>query len=270
LTVSPNSFDRTAALRRRRNGRLLGLAALVFVSAFAVVVARSGGSANGDTQPNVVPSPTPEIACGGEKPEPADPQTYSDPPPMQLKDGVDYLATITTSCGDIRVDLLEDKAPQNVNNFVFLANEGFYDGLTFHRIEQNSIVQGGSPDGSELGGPGYTIPDELPPNPKKYTFGTVAMANAGPNTAGSQFFIVVHDNPNTAKPDPAGFRPWYSIFGAIDPDDEESVATLTEPLGGGIGTQETKKGDDPSIATEPVSTVYIESIEITEQLTTED
>lgn len=183
---------------------------------------------------------------------------------MNLEDGVDYGAVITTSCGEITLDLLEETAPQNVNNFIFLAREGFYDGLTFHRVEQNSIVQGGSPDGTGLSGPGYTVPDELPPNPKKYTFGAVAMANAGPNTAGSQFFIVVHDNPNTKRPDPAGFRPWYSIFGEIDPDDEESVATLTEPLGKGIATQETKIGDDPTIATQPKSTVYIESVEITE------
>lgn len=178
---------------------------------------------------------------------------------MNLEQGVDYSAVIATSCGEITLDLLEDKTPQNVNNFIFLAREGFYDGLTFHRIEQNSIIQGGDPEGTGHGGPGYTVPDELPETPKVYKFGTVAMANEGPNTAGSQFFIVVHDDDPAGGYDPVGYRPWYSLFGAVNTDDDESVGVLDA-----IATQDTKVGDDPTIATQPISPVYIESIEILE------
>ena len=217
-----------------------------------------GSSADG-AGPSGGPTPPPKIACEGQRPPAPDPQRYEEAPEMGLERGVDYGAIISTSCGDVTLDLLEDKAPQNVNNFIFLAEEGFYDGLTFHRIERNSIIQGGDPDGTGGGGPGYTVPDELPPNPTKYLFGTVAMANDGPNTAGSQFFIVVHDNPATKEPDPAGYRPWYSIFGQIDLQDEASMQTLEK-----IAAIPTKIADDPSIATQPVSTVYIESVEITE------
>lgn len=182
---------------------------------------------------------------------------------MALEQGVDYSAVIATTCGEITMDLLEDKAPQNVNNFIFLAREGFYDGLTFHRIEQNSVIQGGDPEGTGHGGPGYTVPDELPETPKVYKFGTVAMANEGPDTAGSQFFIVVHDDDPAGGYDPVGYRPSYTLFAAVDPNDEESVATLTDP-NTGISTQDTKVGDDPTIATQPISPVFIESIEILE------
>ena len=228
----------------------------------AVIVFTSsddGSEANETSDPTSTVTPPPKIACEGERPPPADPQTYSQPPPMQLEDGVDYSAVITTSCGEVEVDLLEDKAPQNVNNFVFLAEEGFYNGLTFHRVEQNSIIQGGDPEGTGHGGPGYTIPDELPKDPTEYTFGRVAMANNGPNTAGSQFFIVVHDNPSTIKYDPAGYRPWYSIFGEVDPSSPSGEVITT------ISQIRAKIGDDPAIATQPTSTIYIESVEIGER-----
>ena len=231
------------------------------------------------------PSPQPNVACDAESPPPADPPSYDEPPPLELDRKVDYSAVIATSCGDIALDLLEDEAPKTVNNFVFLAREGFYNGLTFHRIEQNSIVQGGDPTGTGRGGPGYTIPDEFPESPDEYIFGTVGMANQGPGTAGSQFFIVVHDpgiDPQevfeacTASEEiclerrreaerdarvyePAGYRPDYAIFGRVDPKDETSVTTLVE-----ISTIETKVGNDPDTATQPVSPVYIESIEILE------
>ena len=178
---------------------------------------------------------------------------------MTLEKDVDYGATISTSCGDIEMDLLEKEAPITVNNFVFLAEEGFYDGLEFHRVEQNSIIQGGDPTKTGRGGPGYEIPDELPKSPKKYTFGTVGMANNGPGTGGRQFFIVVHDADPEDGYEPAGYRPHYSIFGRVDPNDAASVETLTT-----IALQETKTSNDPSIATQPVAPIYIESIEIIE------
>jgi cyclophilin family peptidyl-prolyl cis-trans isomerase len=99
-----------------------------------------------------------------------------------------YIATLDTSCGQIVIQLEPNLAPKTVNNFVFLADQGFYNGLTFHRVIPGFVVQGGDPKGNGTGGPGYQFADELPKT--AYTIGDVAMANAGPNTNGSQFFIV--------------------------------------------------------------------------------
>jgi cyclophilin family peptidyl-prolyl cis-trans isomerase len=95
---------------------------------------------------------------------------------------------MTTSCGTIVIRLEPKQSPKTVNNFVFLADHGFYNGLTFHRVIPGFVIQGGDPKGDGTGGPGYQFADELPTTP--YTLGDVAMANAGPNTNGSQFFIV--------------------------------------------------------------------------------
>lgn len=111
-----------------------------------------------------------------------------EPPTMQLKDGVDYQAVIKTSMGDIKVDLFEDLAPITVNNFVYLARNNFYDGVIFHRVIDDFMIQGGDPTGTGTGGPGYSFKDEI--NDKKLVRGSLAMANAGPNTNGSQFFII--------------------------------------------------------------------------------
>ena len=100
-----------------------------------------------------------------------------------------YEAVVTTAKGDIRLRLFEQVAPKTVNNFVFLANQGFYDGVTFHRVMENFMAQGGDPTGTGTGGPGYTFEDEINPD---YVFdrrGLLAMANSGVNTKASQFFI---------------------------------------------------------------------------------
>jgi cyclophilin family peptidyl-prolyl cis-trans isomerase len=102
-----------------------------------------------------------------------------------------YRATITTNRGTIVMDLDPALAPKTVNNFVGLARQGYYDGLTFHRVVPDFVVQGGCPEGSGRGGPGYRFEDE--PVVAEYTLGAVAMANAGPNTNGSQFFICIDD-----------------------------------------------------------------------------
>lgn len=119
---------------------------------------------------------------------PADPKTYSAPPAMTINVSKTYIATLDTSCGQIVIQLEPNLAPKTVNNFVFLADQGFYNGLTFHRVIPGFVVQGGDPKGNGTGGPGYQFADELPKT--AYTIGDVAMANAGPNTNGSQFFIV--------------------------------------------------------------------------------
>ncbi len=114
---------------------------------------------------------------------------YSAPPAMQIDANKTYAATIETSRGKIVVDLFAKDAPKTVNNFVFLAREKFYDGTKFHRVIADFMIQGGDPEGSGRGGPGYRFEDETRGNPNKHKVGSLSMANAGPNTNGSQFFI---------------------------------------------------------------------------------
>ncbi len=115
----------------------------------------------------------------------------ANPPAMQIDTDTIYTATITTNRGTIVLDLDPQLAPKSVNNFVSLARDGYYDGLTFHRVVPGFVIQGGCPEGSGRGGPGYRFEDE--PVQGDYTAGAVAMANAGPNTNGSQFFICLED-----------------------------------------------------------------------------
>ncbi len=116
-------------------------------------------------------------------------QRYSQAPEMALDPQKDYFATFHTVHGPIRVKLYAQEAPITVNNFVFLARQGFYDGTTFHRVIGNFMVQGGDPTGTGTGGPGYKIKDEFHPRLRHDRPGILSMANAGPNTGGSQFFI---------------------------------------------------------------------------------
>jgi peptidyl-prolyl cis-trans isomerase B (cyclophilin B) len=114
---------------------------------------------------------------------------YSAPPPMTIDPEKSYTATFVTSRGDIVCDLFAKEAPNTVNNFVFLAREGFYDGTSFHRVIADFMIQGGDPTGTGRGGPGYNFQDEFKGNSHKHQVGSLSMANAGPNTNGSQFFI---------------------------------------------------------------------------------
>jgi cyclophilin family peptidyl-prolyl cis-trans isomerase len=110
-------------------------------------------------------------------------------PAMAIDPKKKYYATFHTDKGDIRAELFADKAPRTVNNFVFLAREGFYDGTIFHRVISDFMAQGGDPTGTGRGGPGYQFQDEFHPSLKHNKPGLLSMANAGPNTNGSQFFI---------------------------------------------------------------------------------
>lgn len=114
---------------------------------------------------------------------------YSSPPAMQIDPANNYTATIKTNRGDIVIDLYADKAPRTVNNFVALARDSFYDGVTFHRVIKDFMIQTGDPTGTGRGGPGYRFADEFHPNLIHDGPGVLSMANAGPNTNGSQFFI---------------------------------------------------------------------------------
>jgi cyclophilin family peptidyl-prolyl cis-trans isomerase len=116
-------------------------------------------------------------------------RSYSNPPENTLSPDNNYYATFWTEKGQIRIKLFADKAPETVNNFVFLAREGYFDGTTFHRVIKDFMAQGGDPTGTGTGGPGYRIPDEVHPDLRHDRPGILSMANAGPNTGGSQFFI---------------------------------------------------------------------------------
>ncbi len=124
------------------------------------------------------------------------PSSYSSPPAMQIDPDHDYRATIETDKGTIELKLYPEHAPKTVNNFVALARDGFYDGLTFHRVIPDFMIQGGDPDGTGRGGPGYKFEDEVRGNPLKHEAGSLSMANAGPNTNGSQFFITHAPQPH--------------------------------------------------------------------------
>jgi peptidyl-prolyl cis-trans isomerase B (cyclophilin B) len=117
------------------------------------------------------------------------PKQYAAAPAMTIDPKKKYSAKLDTSKGLIVCDLFAKDAPKTVNNFVFLAREGFYDGTVFHRVIADFMVQGGDPTASGSGGPGYRFEDETRGNPNKHKVGSLSMANAGPNTNGSQFFI---------------------------------------------------------------------------------
>jgi len=131
-------------------------------------------------------------------------RSFSAPPAMAIRPQHHYLVTMKTSKGDITLCLDPQLAPNTVNNFVFLTRNGFYNGLTFHRVVADFVIQGGDPQGTGSGGPGYKFNDE--PVMAQYTAGALAMANSGPNTNGSQFFICTVDD--TAK-----LQKLYNLFG---------------------------------------------------------
>ena len=132
---------------------------------------------------------------------------FREPPPMCVDPCKRYTATMDTSMGSLTIALDAATAPLTVNNFVVLARYHYYDGVIFHRIINGFVCQGGDPTGTGRGGPGYRFADELP-KPGRYEIGSLAMANAGPNTNGSQFFII-------SGPNGAGLPPQYSLFGKV-------------------------------------------------------
>jgi cyclophilin family peptidyl-prolyl cis-trans isomerase len=155
-----------------------------------------------------------------------------------------YSSVIHTNHGSMTLELFATEAPLTVNNFVFLAREGFYDGLVFHRVIKEFMVQGGCPRGDGTGGPGYRFPDEAVTRP--YIKGTLAMANAGPNTNGSQFFIV-----HGAR---VGMPPNYTIFGMLSDGLEVLDALANAPVSAGRGGERSQ----------PAGRLEIRTVEITE------
>jgi len=181
---------------------------------------------------------SPEIpAADGSSPKT---QRFDGPPPMVIDPAKRYTAEMVTSKGTMTIALDPIAAPKTVNNFVFLARWHYYDGIVFHRIIPGFMLQGGDPEGSGRGGPGYRFEDELPA-PGRYEIGSLAMANAGPNTNGSQFFII-------SGADGVSLPPSYSLFGKVVKGGE--VVTAIEATGSRSGT--------------PSEPVTIESVTITE------
>ena len=165
---------------------------------------------------------------------------WKQPPEMAIDREKRYTAEMVTSHGTMTIALDPASAPKTVNSFVFLAREGFYDGVVFHRIIPGFVLQGGDPQGTGTGGPGYRFEDELP-QPGRYEVGSLAMANAGPNTNGSQFFVI-------SGPDGVRLPPKYSLFGKVV--NGLDVVSAIDAIG-------TKSGS-------PKEDVVIESVTITE------
>jgi cyclophilin family peptidyl-prolyl cis-trans isomerase len=173
------------------------LVLLSLVTASALVLSAcgddepTGGAASTDSGAAVTTgSATTPSGCSTEAPEAKEVErTFAQPPPREIDEKATYRVTLKTSCGDIVMVLDPQRgAPNTVNNFVVLAKKDYFDGLTFHRVVTDFVIQGGDPSGDGTGGPGYQFPDELPKTP--YKVGDLAMANAGPDTNGSQFFII--------------------------------------------------------------------------------
>lgn len=146
---------------------------------------------------------------------------YNAQPEMIIDLAKTYSATLHTNHGDIAIEFDAVRSPLTVNNFVFLARNGFYDGVIFHRVIKDFMIQGGDPTGTGMGGPGYKFRDELEGS-GRYSRGTVAMANAGPNTNGSQFFICHAD---------VGLPHSYNIFGQVTSGMDAVDAIATTPTG---------------------------------------
>ncbi|MFQ5967039.1 MAG: peptidylprolyl isomerase [Acidimicrobiia bacterium] len=166
------------------------------------------------------------------------PNQYSAAPELSIDTSKSFSATLHTSEGDISIDFYPADAPQTVNNFVFLARDGYFDDVIFHRIVPGFVIQGGDPTGTGSGGPGYRFEDEFHSR-TSYDRGIVAMANAGPNTNGSQFFICLDD---------VGLPNQYTIFGEVT-DGMEVVDTIARA---------DLKGE------KPVTDIVIRSVTITE------
>ena len=162
------------------------------------------------------------------------PEQYSSPPEMSIDPSKNYTASIRSTKGTMTLELFAAEATVTVNNFVFLAREGYYDNGVFHRVIKGFMIQGGCPRGDGTGGPGYRFNDEA--ITREYVKGTLAMANSGPNTNGSQFFIVHGDN--------VGLPPNYTIFGMLSGGMEVLDALADSPVrsgGGGESSQPTER-----------------------------
>jgi cyclophilin family peptidyl-prolyl cis-trans isomerase len=241
--------------RQRRRARVVGAVlaiGLVGLTVAFLAVTRGGKTrASASQTPNPSASASPgAVACNGSVPKAAAEKKphFDHAPKMTIDTSRTYTATVRTSCGTFVIDLLADRAPKTVNSFVFLAGKGFFDGTIIHRIDTGiDIVQGGDPTGTGTGGPGYSIPDELTGH-ESYGPGVVAMANAGPNTGGSQFFIVFGPKGHNLDSTPN-----FTIFGRVvkglDVVRKIGALPITDPSAGLSGQQ-------------PVQSVYLDKVTV--------
>jgi peptidyl-prolyl cis-trans isomerase B (cyclophilin B) len=271
--------ERNAAARRRNLivGSVAGVLALAVV-AFGMSVLL-GGEPAASPSPSVSPSPTVspspsaepgtrtgsitptaanesgEVACGAKAPPAAGkpkPQ-FAGPPPMTIDRKATYTATIETSCGTIVIELDPKTAPQTVNSFVFLAEHRYFDGQYVHRLDTSiDVIQGGDPSGTGAEGPGYAIPDELGEKPPTYPPGTLAMANAGPNTGGSQFFLIAGPDGHNLDDNPA-----YTVFGHVVSGLDVAKRILALPI---VDPEAAAQGD--LSGQRPAQAVYLERVTI--------
>jgi cyclophilin family peptidyl-prolyl cis-trans isomerase len=223
----------------------LVIVGVVLAGMFGVALARQGSPAAGTTEVGfdcwpaaARATPSTEGGMPGKQ--------YTQAPEMKVDPAKQYTGTINTNFGPIEFELYPEDAPQTVNNFVCLAADGYYDNTPFHRIVKGFVIQGGDPTGTGTGGPGYRFNDE--PVSKDYEKGILAMANAGPNTNGSQFFIVLEDLRGRLPKN-------YTIFGKVTGGQDAVDAIAAVP------TQRGASGEN-STPTEPVT---LESVTIVEQ-----
>lgn len=193
----------------QRNGKLLFLVGIIFM----ILSVGAGAFASGlTTTSDTVETPTPTETVEATQDPDATPteepieRRYSAPPEMALEEGVDYRTVIHLDAGDVVIDLLEDEAPAWVNNFVFLAENRFYDGLTFHRVIPGFVAQAGDPLGTGAGGPGYTLPEE--DNRETFSVGALSMAESAAGVSGSQFFITLGPTPHLNAD--------FTVFGRVE------------------------------------------------------
>lgn len=231
-------------LSRMRIVPMLALALMMTIGSMSAAAQATPSASAGD-EGSIVEN----LGCWSEDPnmDSGYPQ-WSSAPEMKIDESSTYIATIETNRGTIVAELFADQAPETVNNFVCLASEGYYDGVIFHRVIMDFMIQTGDPTGTGRGGPGYAISDELPGEDLDYNEGVLAMANSGPNTSGSQFFINHANNSGRLEKS-------YTIFGQVT-EGMDVVDTIAN-----VPVQSSPSGEQSS----PVATMTVLSITITEQ-----
>lgn len=256
--------ERQRKLRKRAIRITLLVAVIALVLFLPAILSDSDESTTTTTTPTATSTTTPPTtgdaadlpedyqgfrdqptACGAEAPPPLTEMTFAAPEDQGIAPEATVTATIATSCGDIVAELDPSTAPETVNSFVFLAREGYFDGSVFHRIAAGFVIQGGDPTAIGNGGPGYVVPDEFPELGFTYGRGVLAMANGGPNSTGSQFFIVNGED--------VGLLNTFSAFGRVRASDETLDRMEAVPVGFSASLAENSL---------PLETVYIESVEV--------
>jgi cyclophilin family peptidyl-prolyl cis-trans isomerase len=232
---------------RRELGRRL-VTALIFGVVVVAIFALGGvfGGESTDLPGSYADYRDQETACGAEQPPPEQVMSFEAPESQTDIANSEVTATLATSCGEIVIELNTADAPETVNSFVFLAREGYYDGQVIHRIAENFVFQTGDPQADGTGGPGYVISDEHPDEGFVYEEGTVAMANRGARSTGSQFFVVTGD-------DGRFLTNQFNVLGQVISGDEAITQLMAVPTAAAPGSVEQSL---------PLESVYIESITI--------